>query len=42
MADMTIFADAGNTKIAFTANNGVTLVGIDSSTLQASNFIFAT
>ena len=42
IADMTITADAGNTKIAFDANDSVTLVGIgDPTVLHASNFKFA-
>jgi hypothetical protein len=42
IADMTITADAGNTKVAFDANDSVTLVGIsDPSMLHASDFIFA-
>ena len=42
LADMTISAVGGDTKIAFDANNSVTLVGFnDPSTLHAWDFIFA-
>jgi hypothetical protein len=40
MSDMTISAVGGNTKIAFDANDSVTLVGIsDPSVLHASDFL---
>jgi hypothetical protein len=42
IADMTLTAVGGNTKIAFDANNSVTLVGIgDPGILRGSDFIFA-
>src|SRR5882757_7102801 len=42
IADMTITADGGNTRIAFDANDGVTLVGIaDPHTLHPSDFLLA-
>jgi serralysin len=42
IADMTITADGGNTRIAFDANDGVTLVGIaDPHILHPSDFLLA-
>jgi Ca2+-binding RTX toxin-like protein len=42
IADMTITADGGNTRIAFDANDGVTLVGIaDPHSLHPSDFLLA-
>src|ERR1700704_1207064 len=42
IADMTITADGGNTRISFDANDGVTLVGIaDPHTLHPSDFLLA-